>query len=403
MDKRLFLLIGLCLIGGIGLTQLPQIDALPSSVGRLRRLAARPEGPDPGVAAVQRQIAQLEQRLEDSRGEVSRLRRRQQRMSELGLALEDLECRLSETRSHLNAELQRAASEAAVREDVENRLDERIASLSEGIESRWTDLQATVFETQSLAEAANGTVTEFRDREAPDRSRMWAELMGPTVQLAGDSTVGSGVLLQSRQLDDGSYRTHLLTAWHVVRDILSDADGLERPVPVTLYSPLGDESHDTATLLEFDPTLDVALLQMSSSEPYSYGASLPSFERLEHAGVFDPIYAVGCPLGNDPIPTYGEVADTEHKVGNEAYWMISAPTYIGNSGGGIFDARTHELLGIFSKIYTHGNLRPTVVPHMGLVTPMDRIYTWLGEVGYSELEPQPGSTRALSASAERER
>ena len=59
----------------------------------------------------------------------------------------------------------------------------------------------------------------------------------------------------------------------------------------------------------------------------------------------------------------------------------NAPTYIGNSGGGIFDAESHELLGIFSKIYTHGNLRPTVVPHMGLVTPLQDIYAWCEEIG----------------------
>ena len=55
-------------------------------------------------------------------------------------------------------------------------------------------------------------------------------------------------------------------------------------------------------------------------------------------------------------------------------------------GGGIYDAETHELLGIFSKIYTHGSLRPTVVPHMGLVTPLDQIYAWLEQEGYTSIE-----------------
>jgi hypothetical protein len=99
------------------------------------------------------------------------------------------------------------------------------------------------------------------------------------------------------------------------------------------------------------------------------------------------VYAVGCPLGNDPIPTFGEIADTHHVVDGGHYWMISAPTYIGNSGGGVFDADTHELLGIFTKIYTHGTLRPTVVPHMGLATPLPLVYDWLEQVGYAQLEP----------------
>jgi hypothetical protein len=110
--------------------------------------------------------------------------------------------------------------------------------------------------------------------------------------------------------------------------------------------------------------------------------------RLEETCIFDPVVAVGCPLGNDPIPTRGEIATCNHEVDGERYWMINAPTYIGNSGGGIFASGTHELLGIFSKIYTHGSLRPTIVPHMGLVTPMSKIYDWFAEVGYGELIPR---------------
>jgi hypothetical protein len=101
--------------------------------------------------------------------------------------------------------------------------------------------------------------------------------------------------------------------------------------------------------------------------------------------VFDQVYAVGCPLGNDPIPTAGEVAATSHFVDGGTYWMISAPTYIGNSGGGIFDAESHELLGIFSKIYTHGSVRATIVPHMGLVTPLEKIYDWFETTEYGYL------------------
>jgi len=71
-----------------------------------------------------------------------------------------------------------------------------------------------------------------------------------------------------------------------------------------------------------------------------------------------------------------------------------ASVNIGNSGGGIFDARTHELIGIFAKIYNHGNLRPTIVPHMGLVVPLDEVYTWLAGEGYTIVDD--GDTRRLA-------
>ena len=157
------------------------------------------------------------------------------------------------------------------------------------------------------------------------------------------------------------------------------------PIPVSIYTEGGGVWYEEATLLEHDADLDAALLRLDTSKRIRFGAKLPTRDQLEGIRIFDKIYAVGCPLGNDPIPTPGEIADTHHHVDGNAYWMINAPTYIGNSGGGIFDAQSGALLGIFSKIYTHGSLRPTVVPHMGLVTPLERIYDWLESEGYAEL------------------
>jgi S1-C subfamily serine protease len=207
------------------------------------------------------------------------------------------------------------------------------------------------------------------------------------VQLAGDASVGSGVLLPSHPAAEDGYRTYLLTAWHVVRDIQGDPPDLELAVPVQIYREDGTTRQEKAKLLAHDPKLDAALLEVLTADALENGARLAPRSRLERTCIFDPVVAVGCPLGNDPIPTRGEIATCNHEVDGERYWMINAPTYIGNSGGGIYDSRTHELMGIFSKIYTHGSLRPTIVPHMGLVTPLTKIYDWLVEVGHGELVP----------------
>ena len=63
------------------------------------------------------------------------------------------------------------------------------------------------------------------------------------------------------------------------------------------------------------------------------------------------------------------------------------PTYIGNSGGGIFDGERHVLLALFSKIYTHGTIRPTVIPHMGLASPLDAVYDWLEDGDIAQVVP----------------
>ena len=203
-------------------------------------------------------------------------------------------------------------------------------------------------------------------------------MVGPTVQLAGDSTVGSGVLLPSRPDATGEgYETLLLTAWHVVRDIRADAIVEDAPIPVFVRDADGVKHRMKAQLLDHNAALDAAILIIESELSLSAGALLPTRSRLRAARVFDPIVAVGCPLGNDPIPTKGQLTDLHHRIGGEDFWMLSAPTYIGNSGGGLYAQNSHELVGIFSKIYTHGAIRPTVIPHMGLATPLEAFYDWL--------------------------
>jgi len=268
------------------------------------------------------------------------------------------------------------------REELRSRLETIEASLAQ-----WHSIQDDVTAIAMLARSTKDEVDSIGADLAKDVDVMWCDIVGPTVQLAGDSTVGSGVLLRSREIPGtGEYETLILTSWHVVRDIRADAGGEDPPIPVAIYSPGGFPVSETAQLLHHDADLDAAVLRLNATEPVACGARLASRARLERMRIFEPIYAVGCPLGNDPIPTPGEISDTDHMIDGRSFWMISAPTYIGNSGGGLYDAETHELLGIFSKIYTHGSLRPTVVPHMGLVTPLWQIYDWLEEKGYSQTE-----------------
>jgi hypothetical protein len=267
-------------------------------------------------------------------------------------------------------------------------LDERMESFAKDVAAHWAEVGEVAQTAIDLAEATSTNLDLVRGHLARDTDRMWRELVGPTVQLTGDSTVGSGVLLESQLVEEPDvYRTYLVTAWHVVRDIQDGEENRAMPIPVTVYGQDGRVWHETAELLRFNAGLDAALLSMNTTRRLECGARLAPPERISKARIFEQVYAVGCPLGNDPIPTFGEIADVRHVVDGESYWMISAPTYIGNSGGGIFDAENHELLGVFSKIYTHGALRPTVVPHMGLVTPLDAVYGWLETVGFAHVIP----------------
>ena len=274
--------------------------------------------------------------------------------------------------------------------ELEAELEARDAKLSEQyalLNAQMSEAEAKADESKRLVAALGEEVHTPRDLQ-----QMWEELVAPVVQLAGDSSVGSGVLLESR-FDEkrDTYFTYLITAWHVVRDIQEGPSPREAPVPVTIYSQDGTLRREKAHLVCYDAGIDAALLEVLTDDELPHGARIPSRAALDKVRIFDEVYAVGCPLGNDPIPTRGEISTSNHVVDDERYWMINAPTYIGNSGGGIFHSETHALLGIFSKIYTHGSVRPTIVPHMGLMTPLTTIYDWLATQGYDVVAQQNGA------------
>ena len=259
----------------------------------------------------------------------------------------------------------------------------RMDELDAEVLDRYCGLAQTIDANASLVEATGRDLSELQDQLLPGSNLLWERLLAPTVQLASPMTVGSGVLMPSRQNEPG----RILTAWHVVRDILADSGNELSEVPLRIYRQDGETLNASARLLAYENALDACLLELVGEHTDLVGTTLPTRAHLENMQVFDPVYAVGCPLGSDPVPSHGALSALDHWVDGQSYWMINAPTFIGNSGGGVFDARSLRLLGIVSKLYTHG-ARRTVVPHMGLVTPLGDIYDWLERSDYGELIPQ---------------
>jgi len=304
------------------------------------------------------------------------------------------------------------ASQHLLREEIRQSLADVMLSQPASSQHDIARITATLSSCEERLDTTDGALTDLRKRldsngepllitggsdtvaHNPEGDR-WRNLMGPAVRLSGGGTVGSAVLLQGEQTASG-WRTQLLTAWHVVRDIRLGL-GEEALIPVSIYNQDGSTREEEARLVCRDASMDIALLELTNTGAQFPGALLASRKSLDSVKIFEPVFAVGCPLGNDPIPTQGQLSDAHHMVDGTRHWMISAPTYIGNSGGGIFHAETGELVGIFSKLYTHGTLRPTVVPHMGLAVPLTEIYDWLEVEGHASLIP--GSAEPVVASA----
>jgi hypothetical protein len=370
---------------------------------RLDRMERAPRADPTQVTKLSRELERVENRIANSLTQIEDLRRQGEHTAEIDQRLDRLQNGLVGAAGNLAEQRRRLEEWDSLREQIGPKaLDARMEEYRRGTELQWKRVDEAARVARELAESTQKGLGQVERDIARDETRMWAELIAPSVQILGQESVGSGILLQSEPVPDtGEYRTYTLTAWHVIRDLQTRPDDLSFTVPVTMYGEDHRVSPETATVLKFDAELDVALLLLNTTRPIERGAKLAPRSRLERVRIFDRIYAVGCPLGNEPIPTFGEIADTRHVVDGSTYWMISAPTYIGNSGGGIFDASTHELLGIFSKIYTHGTLRPTVIPHMGLVTSLGTIYDWLDRVGYSKLEGRDSVAQATPESSQR--
>lgn len=339
-----------------------------------------------GAAKMARELA----RQREDRGalltEITRLEGELERLEgERNQAILDLRVEFDTSQAKLRELVTSSTGQLSVLESSVTQLEGAeysalIQQLNASVSEKWSVLEARLDLADGRLESTKNALADIDHKIAEERDldAMWNDLMGPVVKLAGDDSVGSGVRLES--VDTGSgHRTLVLTAWHVVRDILDDADG-KTEVPVTIYDRFGIDAITSAVLVDFDATLDIALLELLDHDFHPFGAKLAPRERLLGTRVFEPIIAVGCPLGNDPVPSRGEVSDTSHYVDGQRYWMINAPTFIGNSGGGIFDGHTHELVGIFSKIYNYGSNQETIIPHMGLMTPLDRIYDWMSVV-----------------------
>ena len=209
---------------------------------------------------------------------------------------------------------------------------------------------------------------------------LYRDVLAPSVQVSAPGGVGGGTLLYSRK--DHSY---VITAYHVIQK--APVEGAEPkpagPAEVRLYDEKGDWVDEVqADLVARDEKKDLALLKLRTERVYGSVGRLASRASLRAVRVFTPLYAIGCPLGHDPLPTLGEIASLHKEVGGENFWMMTAPTIFGNSGGGIFHRQTREMIGVSVMICTYDGVVSTPVPHLGILVSMEMVYDWLDSLHY---------------------
>lgn len=281
----------------------------------------------------------------------------------------------SEQAKTIAAELERAKTEVAnFRSQVSHDFERTKALVDAYIhEVRAKDEDAALRLSRTQDAIADLAREIYRDPNELTRT-----MLLPTVQLNGEDTVGSGTIVFSGEMPGSkAVETYALTSYHVVRNILADTPRAQHEgFEVTVYLP-GERLVVKGKMVASQPKIDTALVRLLTDRKLPYVANVLPRAETTSVKVWDQVCAVGCPLGNDPVPSHGEVSSLQNELNGANYWMVNAPTYFGNSGGGIYRADTRQLIGVFSKIYTHGKGTPVVVPHMGLCTPIEAVYEWL--------------------------
>ncbi|MBI4230752.1 MAG: trypsin-like peptidase domain-containing protein [Planctomycetes bacterium] len=213
-----------------------------------------------------------------------------------------------------------------------------------------------------------------KEAAVPSRATLERDLLLPTVRISCGGAWASGTVIACTRDPDGSCVARILTAGHAV------ANGRTSGIQVSLFGPgQGVVEEVLAVRRAACEEIDITLLEARLSVP-AFPARIG--DGSIGAGLFDEVWAVGCPLGSVPVPTSGRIVCTNRAVDGEVFWMFSAQTIFGNSGGGVYAADTRRLVGIARGVFGYGPGESSAVPHLGVLVPADRIASWLDEVGY---------------------
>jgi len=225
-------------------------------------------------------------------------------------------------------------------------------------------------------------------------------LLYPTVRVRTDKAGGSGTVIYSKPVPEGSpeegHETYVLTNCHVINDNIRVEKKwstlLKREVKTDVLADCTVELFDfeygswesghsayKAEIMCYDKDMDLALLRVRSTKPFEFVATVfPKDEHKKRLKMFMDVYAVGCGMGHPPLATKGNLTGFTDIIDNYPYWLSTAPTIYGNSGGSLYLADTYEFIGIPSRIAVNmGGFSADAITHLSYFIPITSIYSFL--------------------------
>jgi S1-C subfamily serine protease len=94
--------------------------------------------------------------------------------------------------------------------------------------------------------------------------------------------------------------------------------------------------------------------------------------------MFMGLYAVGCGLGHPPLATQGNLTGFNDIIDNYPYFLSSAATIFGNSGGAVFLDETYEFIGVPSRVAVSiSGFSSDAITHLSYFIPVMSIYKFI--------------------------
>ena len=235
------------------------------------------------------------------------------------------------------------------------------------------------------------------------------EMFYPTVRVRTQKSGGSGTVVYSKKNKvDGEVYTYVVTNQHVVSDNIKVVKKwnpvLKRKVDTEILDTVSVEyfrynnysncigsfavEADIVAYSECEGGQDWALLRVRDTEnTCDYVANLFPMDDVGDVHIFDDVYAVGASLGHPPIASEGIITYMDDEIDHYKYWMSSAQTIYGNSGGACYrwspSRKIYDWIGVPSRISVQpSGFSADAITHMGYFIPIDRIYKLLDENNY---------------------